>query len=131
MIRACIRLVAADRNVFPSFAPGGRVVALCEFLAGIGMKADTVVAMLVPPSADAAVLTLVASRMGIILAPIPLTSGEADLREKLEQVGAKAIVCCSHYEDEAVAERVRNVAAEMFSIRFVFCIGENAPRRPY
>ena len=104
-----------------------RVVALCEFLTGIGMKADTVVAMLIPPSADAAVLTLVASRMGIILAPIPLTSGEADLREKLEQVGAKAIVCCSHYEEEAVAERVRNVAAEMFSIRFVFCIGENAP----
>nr|WP_319389184.1 class I adenylate-forming enzyme family protein [uncultured Cohaesibacter sp.] len=104
-----------------------RVVGLCEFLTGIGMKSDTVVAMLVPPSADAAVLTLVASRMGIILAPIPLTSGEADLREKLEQIGAKAIVCCSHYENEPVAERVRNVAADMFSIRFVFCIGDNAP----
>ncbi|WP_319414348.1 class I adenylate-forming enzyme family protein [uncultured Cohaesibacter sp.] len=104
-----------------------RVVAVSEFLTGIGMKSDTVVAMLIPPSSDAAVLALVASRMGIILAPIPLTSGEADLREKLEQVGAKAIVCCSHYEDEPVAERVRNVAADMFSIRFVFCIGENAP----
>ena len=104
-----------------------RVVSLCEFLTGIGMKSDTVVAMLVPPSTDAAVLTLAASRMGLILAPMPLTSGEAELSAKLEQVGAKAIVCCSHYEQEAVAERVRNVAAEMFSIRFVFCIGDAAP----
>nr|WP_321457072.1 class I adenylate-forming enzyme family protein [uncultured Cohaesibacter sp.] len=104
-----------------------RTVALSEFLTGIGMKSDTVVALLLPPSADAAVFTLAASRMGIIVAPIALTSGELEIREKLEQVGAKAIVCCSHYEDEPVAERVRNVAADMFSIRFVFCIGENAP----
>ncbi|WP_316862410.1 class I adenylate-forming enzyme family protein [uncultured Cohaesibacter sp.] len=104
-----------------------RVVALSEFLTGIGMKSDTVVAMLLPPGSDAAVITLVASRLGLILAPLPLISGEADIKEKLEQVGAKAIVCCSHYEDEPVAERVRNVAADMFSIRFVFCLGDGAP----
>ncbi|TLP49116.1 acyl--CoA ligase [Cohaesibacter sp. CAU 1516] len=104
-----------------------RVVAISEFLSGIGMKSDTVVAVLLPPSVDAAILTLVASRMGLILAPIPLTSGEADIRNCLEQVGAKAIVCCPHYESEPVGERARNVAADMFSIRFVFCLGDGAP----
>ena len=104
-----------------------KVVALASFLTGIGMKSDTVVAMMLPPCADAAIFTLVASRLGLIIAPIPLTSGEAELRERLEQVGAKAIVCCPHYESESVAERARNVAADMFSIRFVFAIGDGAP----
>ena len=104
-----------------------RVVSVAGFLSGIGMKSDTVVALLLPPSVDAAILTLVASRMGLILAPIPLTSGEADMRARLEDVGAKAIICCSHYEEEPVAERARNVAADMFSIRFVFCLGDGAP----
>lgn len=104
-----------------------RVVAMSAFLSGIGMKSDTVVAVLLPPCVDAAILTLVASRLGLILAPIPLTSGEADMRERLEQVGAKAIVSCPHYEGEPVAERARNVAADMFSIRFVFSLGDGAP----
>lgn len=104
-----------------------RVLGLCSFLSGIGVKPDTVVAMLVPPSVDAALISLVASRMGLILAPMSLSLGEADLREKLEQIGAKAVVCCAHYEDVNVAEQVRNVAAEMFSIRFVFCVGGEVP----
>ena len=104
-----------------------RVVSISNFLAGIGMKSDTVVAVLLPPSVDAAILTLVASRMGLVLAPIPLTSGETDMKTRLEEVGAKAIICCPRYEDEPVAERARNVAADMFSIRFVFCLGDGAP----
>lgn len=104
-----------------------RVVSVSGFLSGIGMKSDTVVAVLLPPSVDAAILTLVASRMGLVLAPIPLTSGEADMKARLEEVGAKAIVCCAQYEGEPVAERARNVAADMFSIRFVFCLGDGAP----
>ncbi|WP_319531876.1 class I adenylate-forming enzyme family protein [uncultured Cohaesibacter sp.] len=104
-----------------------RVVGLCNFLSGIGMKTDTVVAVMLPPCADAAVLTLAASRMGYILAPLPLTSGEAEMRQKIEQLGAKAIVCSAHYESEPIAERARNVAADLFSIRFVFSIGEGAP----
>ncbi|SNY93327.1 Acyl-CoA synthetase (AMP-forming)/AMP-acid ligase II [Cohaesibacter sp. ES.047] len=104
-----------------------RVVGLCNFLSGVGMKPDTVVAVLLPPCADAAVLSLAASRMGYILAPLPLTVGELEMREKIEQLGAKAIVCCAHYENEPVAERARNVAAELFSIRFVFSIGDGAP----
>ncbi|WP_373236412.1 AMP-binding protein [Cohaesibacter celericrescens] len=104
-----------------------KVVALSNFLSGIGMKTDTVVAMLMPPSVDAAIFTLVASRMGLIIAPIPITYGETEIREKLERVGAKAILCTARYENEPVAERARNVAADMFSIRFVFCVGEGAP----
>ena len=104
-----------------------RAVGLCSFLEGIGMKPDTVVALMLPPCADAAILTLAASRMGLVLAPLPLTSGETEIREKLEQVGAKAIICAVHYEGEPVAERARNVAADMFSIRFVFSIGKDAP----
>ncbi len=104
-----------------------RVLGACSFLSGIGVKPDTVVAMLLPPSVDAALISLVASRMGLILAPMSLTLGEADLRERLEQVGAKAVICCSHYEDMNIAEQVRNVAAEMFSIRFVFCVGGDVP----
>lgn len=111
-----------------SFARANRrSIGLTNFLTGIGMKPDTVVAMLLPPCVDAAVLTLAASRMGFILAPLSPMLQEADLRQKLEQVNAKAIVCCTHFEDEPVAERIRNVAADMFSIRFVFCLGDGVP----
>ena len=104
-----------------------RVVGLSSFLTGIGLKPETVIAVMLPPSVDAAILTLVASRMGLILAPIPVTSGEAEIRECLERLNAKAIIACSHYDHEPVAERARSVAAEMFSIRFVFSLGDGAP----
>lgn len=104
-----------------------RAVGLTNFLTGIGMKSDTVVAMMLPPCVDAAILTLAASRMGFILAPLSPMLREADLKEKLEEINAKAIVCCTHFEDEPLAERIRNVAAEMFSIRFVFCLGDGVP----
>lgn len=111
-----------------SFARANRrATGLATFLAGIGMKPDTVVAMLLPPCVDAAVLTLAASRMGFILAPLSPMLREADLKEKLEEINAKAIVCPTHYEEEPVAECIRNVAAEMFSIRFVFCLGDGVP----
>ncbi|MCT4657127.1 MAG: acyl--CoA ligase [Cohaesibacter sp.] len=104
-----------------------RTVGLAGFLSSIGVKSDTVIAMLLPPCVDASLLILAASRAGLVVAPLPLSLGEADLKAQLEAVGAKAVVCCSRYEDEPVAERVRNVAAEMFSIRFVFCLGDDIP----
>jgi acyl-CoA synthetase (AMP-forming)/AMP-acid ligase II len=104
-----------------------KILGLCDFLSGIGLKRDTVVAMMLPPSVDGALLVLAASRLGLIIAPLPLTLGETELLERLEDIGAKAVVCTSQYEGDLVGERVRNVAATMFSIRFVFCLGGNVP----
>ena len=104
-----------------------RISSLTTFFAGIGIKSDTVIAMMLPPSVDATILCLTASRMGLIVAPLPLTLGEADLRARLERINAKAVICCARYEKEPVGEHVRNVAAELFSIRFVFGVGEGAP----
>lgn len=104
-----------------------KLLGLCDFLSGMGLKRDTVVAMMLPPCVDAALFMLAASRLGLIVAPLPLTLGENDLLERLEDVGAKAVICTSHYEGDKVAERIRNVAATMFSIRFVFCLGDDGP----
>ncbi|HAT85735.1 MAG TPA: hypothetical protein DCS30_07190 [Rhizobiales bacterium] len=104
-----------------------KLLSLCDFLSGMGLKRDTVVAMMLPPGVDGALIVLAASHLGLIIAPLPLTLGETDLLERFEDIGAKAVICTSHYEKDPVGERVRNVAATMFSIRFVFCLGEDVP----
>lgn len=104
-----------------------RVDALAAFYLAVGLQTDTVIVLQMPPTGDAVVAFLAASRAGLIVAPLPLGAREADALDLCRQVGAKAIVTAAHTETEFHGERLRTVAAELFQIRFLFGAGGDVP----
>lgn len=104
-----------------------RVEGIAAFFAAVGLKPDTVLGMHVPASTDAAVIMLAALRAGLIVCAMPLHWTRAEMEEAVAATGMRAIVTASRIEDEPSGEKVRDVAAETFAIRFVFAIGTGVP----
>ncbi|MER2604365.1 MAG: class I adenylate-forming enzyme family protein [Siculibacillus sp.] len=104
-----------------------RVDALAAFFAAVGLLPDTVIALQMPPTIDATVAFLACSRAGLIVAPLPLGTREADAIDVFRRLGVKAIVTTARTETEAHGERLRDVAAELFQIRYVFGAGGDLP----
>ncbi len=104
-----------------------RVDALAAFFLAVGLQADSVMLMEMPPTIDAVVTFLAASRAGLIVAPLPLGAREADAVDLCRLTGAKAIATVTETQGEAHGERLRAVAAELFQIRFVFAAGGDVP----
>lgn len=104
-----------------------RVAGLAGFLAGVGLKPDTVVGIHLPPCADAAIVMLAALRAGLVVAPLPLHWSNGEIETAIGVAGIKAIVTASSVESDLTGERMRDVAAEVFAIRFVFALGEGLP----
>lgn len=104
-----------------------RVETLATFFVAVGLKVDTVVALQMPANADAVVALLAALRAGLIVAPMPLAWRGADVSAALQKVGARAIITVAEVEGEPVGERARDIAAELWQIRFVFGAGGNLP----
>ncbi|MDK9697368.1 MAG: acyl--CoA ligase [Siculibacillus sp.] len=125
----------ADRAVWTHGAPEiltwrdlrTRVDALAAFFLAVGLAPDTVTVFQMPPTIDAVVAFLAASRAGLVVAPLPLGAREADAIDLCRATGAKAIVTVAETEGEAHGERLRTVAAELFQIRFVFAAGGDVP----
>jgi acyl-CoA synthetase (AMP-forming)/AMP-acid ligase II len=104
-----------------------RIEALAAFFAAVGLQTDTVIAFQMPPTVDAVVTFLACSRAGLIVAPLPLGAREADVTEHCRRLGARAIVTVARTETETHGERLRDVAADLFQIRFVFGAGGDLP----
>ena len=104
-----------------------RVEALAAFFAAVGLLPDGVVVVQMPPTVDAVVAMLAASRAGLIVAPLPLAAREAEAADLCARLGARAVVTVAHTEGEMHGERLRDVAAELFQIRFVFGAGGDLP----
>ncbi len=104
-----------------------RVEALAAFFAAVGLQPDQVLVFQMPPTVDAVVAFLAASRAGLIVAPLPLSAREADAMVLARRLGARAIVTVARTETETHGERMRDVAAELFQIRFVFGAGGELP----
>ncbi|WP_237153544.1 AMP-binding protein [Oryzibacter oryziterrae] len=138
------RTVASRRNeiafedIGPSAIPGlssrltftdaeRRVDGLAAFFAGIGLKADMVIGIHLPPCVDASVIVLAAMRAGLVVCPLPVYWSKAEIEAAVEAASIKAIVTASEIEDDPSGEMVRDVAAETFAIRFVFAVGAGLP----
>jgi acyl-CoA synthetase (AMP-forming)/AMP-acid ligase II len=105
----------------------GRVETLAAFFAGLGLQPDTVIGVQMPPTSDAVIVFFAALRAGLIVAPLPLAWREAEVIDALTKVSAKAIVTVAAIEGDAIGERLRGVAGELFQIRFVFAAGGHVP----
>ncbi|WP_141703520.1 class I adenylate-forming enzyme family protein, partial [Methylobrevis pamukkalensis] len=101
-----------------------RVEGLAAFLAGLGLKPDTVLGIHLPNVAEAQIVVLAALRAGLVIVPLPLHWTDREITRAVEQAGIRAIVTASRVERAVTGERIRDIAAEAFSIRFVLGFGD-------
>ncbi len=125
----------ADRAAFTGTAPrtltalaADRIVsALASRFLELGLKPGSVVALQLPNVVDLPLLILGALRAGLIPAVIPPLWRERELVQTLEALAPKALIAPTRVGDDAPADRMRYVAAALFSVRFVLSIGPGTP----
>ncbi|WP_196223317.1 class I adenylate-forming enzyme family protein [Roseibium sp. RKSG952] len=92
-----------------------------------GLVADEIVGMQAPNSVDAVVTFLAALRAGLIVSPLPLHWRDDEVLHALGALDAKAFISADWIETRDSASSARNLAAELFGLRFVFGLGSNLP----
>jgi hypothetical protein len=111
-----------------SYAQADRAIsAVAARLRGLGMAADSIVAMQLPNTVEGIVTFLGVLRAGMIAAPIPLLCRRQDIVFALSRVGAKAIITSSRVGTAAHAEIAMQAAAAVFSVRQVCGYGHDLP----
>ncbi|MXN64604.1 AMP-binding protein [Stappia sp. GBMRC 2046] len=100
---------------------------IAGFFAAVGLSADNVVGLHAPNTADSVITFLAALRAGLVVAPLPLHWRRRDVVKALTRAGAKALVAGDRAENQKIADDARETAAELFSLRFVFGIGNEVP----
>jgi acyl-CoA synthetase (AMP-forming)/AMP-acid ligase II len=104
-----------------------RASALAAFFAAVNLRPDTVIGLAMPATADALVVLLGAWRAGLIVVPMPLAYGGADMKAAMEAVGARGIVTVATADGAPLGETARDVAVDLWQIRFVFGAGGALP----
>jgi AMP-binding enzyme len=111
-----------------TYAEANRVVdAIAARLHDMGLPMDTVVGIQLPNIVENFLATLAVMRAGMIVAALPLLYRRVDAGAALARVGAKAVITCDHVGAFDHAALAMNVAADVFSIRYVCAFGENLP----
>src|SRR5215471_8228404 len=111
-----------------SFAQADRAIStFAARLRSFGLQTDSIVAIQLPNTVESIIAFLGVMRAGMIAAPMPLLWRHRDIVAALGQIGAKAIVTCSHIGAAASAETARQAAVDLFSIRHVFGFGSDLP----
>jgi acyl-CoA synthetase (AMP-forming)/AMP-acid ligase II len=111
-----------------SYAEADRIVgAIATRLHDMGLPMDTVVGIQLPNIVENLLATLAVMRAGMIVAALPLLCRRADAGAALARVGAKAVITCDRIGSFDHAELAMNVAADVFSIRYVCGFGEDLP----
>ncbi|NRG18830.1 acyl--CoA ligase [Rhizobiales bacterium] len=100
---------------------------LAGFFAAVGLSVDNVLGLHAPNTVDSVITFLAALRAGLVVAPLPLHWRRRDVVKALTRAGAKALVAGDRVENQNVADEARETAAELFSLRFVFGIGNEVP----
>jgi AMP-binding enzyme len=105
----------------------GIVTAIAARLRHMGLPTDTIVGIQLPNTVENFLATLAVLRAGMIVAALPLLYRRTDAAATLSRVGAKAIITCDRVGSFDHAQCAMNVAADVFSIRYVCGFGENLP----
>lgn len=104
-----------------------RIEGLAAFFGSLGLKPDTVLGIHLPACADAAIVMLAAFRAGLVVCPLPVYWAGREIQAAIDAASIRGIVTASSIEGEPSGERIRDVAADTFSIRFVFSLGTGSP----
>jgi hypothetical protein len=103
------------------------VAATAARLRSMALPPDSVVGIQLPNIAENILTMLGVLRAGMIAAPLPLLWRRADAVAALSRVGAKALITCGRVGTFDHGHLARQIAAEVFSIRYVCGFGANLP----
>ena len=126
---------APDRAEWTGGAPRSLTYAEAEaeidrlagFFAAVGLATDHIIGMHAPNTVDAVIAFLASLRAGLIASPLPLHWRQKDVLEAMNRLGAKGLVAADRLETRDTGFAARDVAAELFSLRFVFGLGKDVP----
>jgi len=100
---------------------------LAAFFAAIGLGPDHVIGIQAPNTVETVIAVLGALRAGLIVSPLPLHWRQKNVLEALNGIGAKGLIAADRIETRQVASSARDIAAELFGLRFVFGLGKDIP----
>ncbi|MFD1694296.1 AMP-binding protein [Roseibium aestuarii] len=100
---------------------------LAGFFRAIGLAADHVIGLQAPNTVDTVIAFLAALRADLVITPLPLHWRQKNVLAALNSIGAKGFVAADRVETRMVANAARDVAADLFSLRFVFGLGHEIP----
>ncbi|WP_346897246.1 class I adenylate-forming enzyme family protein [uncultured Roseibium sp.] len=100
---------------------------LAAFYRAIGLTTDHVIGVQSPNTVDTVIAILAALRAGLIVSTLPLHWRQKNVLEALNSVGAKGFIAADRIETRNVGAAARDVAADLFSLRFVFGLGKDIP----
>jgi hypothetical protein len=103
------------------------VSAIAGRLRRLGLATDSIVALQLPNTAESVLALLGVLRAGLIAAPLPLLWRRIDAAAALKRVGARAIMSSAQIGATDHCSLVRDIAAEVFPIRYVCSFGKNLP----
>ncbi len=111
-----------------TYAEADRMIsAIAGRLRRMGLPTDAIVGIQMPNIVENVLTMLGVLRAGLIAAPLPLLWRRADAVTALARVGAKALITCRRAGGFEHCAFAMNVAAEVFSIRYVGGFGANLP----
>ncbi len=111
-----------------TYAQAERAIAsLAAQLMNAGLPPGSVVAMQMANTIEYPLVLLAAWRAGLTVALLPQLWRRAELADALGRVSARAVICAGRIEIVDHAELARDAAADAFSVRHVFGIGDNLP----
>ncbi|MES0882078.1 class I adenylate-forming enzyme family protein [Roseibium sp. SCP14] len=100
---------------------------LAAFFSTVGLSADHVIGIQAPNTVDTVIALLAALRADLIISPLPLHWRQKNVLEALNSIGAKGFIAADRVETRDVGSAARDVAADLFSLRFVFGLGKDIP----
>jgi mycobactin salicyl-AMP ligase len=100
---------------------------LAAFYATVGLTADHVIGVQAPNTVDTVVAVLAALRADLIISPLPLHWRQKNVLEALNSIGAKGFIAADRVETRDVGTAARDIAADLFALRFVFGLGKDIP----
>ncbi len=111
-----------------TYAQADRAIAsLTAQLMDAGLPPGSVVAMQMANTIEYPLVLMAAWRAGLTVALLPQLWRRAELADALGRVSARAMICAGRIEIVDHAELAMDAAADTFSVRHVFGIGDNLP----
>ena len=103
------------------------ISAIAGQLRRLGLSTDAAVGLQLPNTAESALVLLGVLRAGMIAVPLPLLWRRIDAAAALNRAGARTIITSSRIGATDHCNLAREVAADVFLIRYVCSFGANLP----
>jgi len=100
---------------------------LADTFTTLGLARDDVVAIQLPNTAESVLTILACSRAGLIACPLPVIWREHELAKALPNIAPRALVTSQRIFEHPHADMMRNIAADLMTVRFVFGFGKDLP----